>query len=94
MGHNIFNLKDNMTTEKTDNDSHKRKKFIELAERRTEKTLQAIHSLIPLANKNNYEYTDKDVTQITKALNKAIKELNDAFSSKHGSAREPFKLNG
>ena len=81
-----------MSTEKNEKSRHKRKKFIELAERRTEKTLQAIHYLIPLANKNNYEYTDKDVTQITKALNKAIKELNDAFSSKHGSMREPFKI--
>ena len=72
----------------------KRKKFIELAERRTEKALQAIRSLTPLANKANYEYTDKDRREIMNALKDAIKELEDAFSSKNGSKREPFKLNG
>tara|TARA_Y100001970_G_scaffold166082_1_gene203102 strand:- start:6425 stop:6676 length:252 start_codon:yes stop_codon:yes gene_type:complete len=83
-----------MSIEKQNKIENKRKKFVELAERRTEKAIQAIHSIIPLANKANYEYTDKDVTQIRNALNKAIREMNDAFSSKHGSMREPFKING
>ena len=70
----------------------KREKFVVLAERRTEKALQAIRSLSPLSNKANYEYSNKDFIRIRTALKDAIKELEEAFSSKHASKRERFKL--
>ena len=59
--------------------SEKRKKFVDLAERRVNRAVPAIKSIGNLSNSANYEYNDKDVKDILNALRDAVKEVQDRF---------------
>ena len=50
------------------NMKNKSDKFIELANKRVNKTLKDIQLVGNLANKQNYEYNEQQVKQILKAL--------------------------
>lgn len=69
-----------------------RNKFVDLAEKRVQKTLNDIRLIGNLSNKSNYAYTDKDVKKIYNALKKAIDEMKVRFESQEGNKEESFKL--
>ncbi len=58
----------------------KRERFVSLAEARTDKAITALRSLSKLGNRRNYEYSDRDVRKILKALDGEMKALRAAFS--------------
>jgi len=45
-----------------------------------------------LSNKNNYSYTDKDVKQIIRALDKELRALKSRFESDSEEAELAFSL--
>ena len=70
----------------------KRKKFVELAERRTRNAIRSIRIISKLGNKSAYEYDDADVRKITAALTKEIEILKTRMSSSDGKETIEFKL--
>jgi hypothetical protein len=69
-----------------------RKKFVELAEKRVERTLKDIKLIGNLSNKSNYVYSDADVKKIYSALKKALDEMKLKFESNGANTDESFKL--
>ena len=61
--------------------SPKRKKFVKLAEGRTDYALFAIRKIGALARRRFYEYTEEDVRVIFKALREAVDETERKFRS-------------
>lgn len=76
----ILNMKDKST------------KFIELANKRVNKTLKDIQLIGNLANKQNYEYTELQAKQIIKALQQELDEVKQAFASSNISNKKTFVL--
>lgn len=73
--------------------SQVREKFVRLAETRTQRALDSIHLIGNLSNPTNYSYGDKDVEQIFKALNNALKEARSRFKASNAKDRSStFKL--
>lgn len=70
----------------------KRKKFVDLAEKRTTKAIYALRLVGNLSNKNNYDYTDADIKKILKALEDEIKNVRRRFGEGTGSSEPVFKL--
>ena len=73
-------------------ESEKRKKFVNLAERRTINAIRAIRTIGKLGNLNAYEYTDADVTKIAKALGSEIEAMKNRMKSKNSPNDVDFKL--
>lgn len=57
----------------------KRDRFVRVAEARTNKIIHMMSLLGNCSNKNNYEYTKKDVETIIGTLEKELKELKRKF---------------
>jgi hypothetical protein len=70
----------------------KRKKFVDLAEKRTTKAIYALRLVGNLSNKNNYDYTDADIKKILKALEDEIRNVRRRFGEGTGSSEPVFKL--
>lgn len=70
----------------------KYKKFIELANKRVNKTLKDIQLVGNLANKQNYEYTELQAKQIIKALQQELDDVKHAFSNSNTSNKKSFVL--
>ena len=56
-----------------------RDKFIELTEKRVTKTLDSIRLIGNLSDKRYYDYDEKDVNQIFRALSKEISTSKNRF---------------
>lgn len=69
-----------------------REKFVELAEKRVVRSIKDIRLIGNLANRNNYDYTEKDVKKIINALGDEIKSLKSRFETKKESQEIVFKL--
>ena len=69
---------------------NKKEKFARIAENRTNKILHMIDLLGNCSNKNVYEYTDKDVQKIFKAIENRLFQAKSRFSNNSSSNR--FKL--
>ena len=69
----------------------KRKKFVELAEKRVVNALKSISLIGNLANTNNYKYNEEDVKKIIKALSDEVKEVESRFKTGR-SEDKIFKL--
>ena len=65
-------------------------RFIRLAEKRVPRAIQAISSIGKLSNTYAYEFTDADVEKILRALNLAVREVEDKF--KRVSSRDQVKF--
>ncbi len=87
---NFYNLKKrfNMSTKALS----KRKKFETLVERRMTNALQQIKLVGNLSNNSAYEWTDRDVKKIVKALDDAIIELKQRFKNPKVTRRTEFKI--
>lgn len=70
----------------------KRKKFETLVERRMTNALQQIKLVGNLSNNSAYEWTDRDVKKIVKALDDAIIELKQRFKNPKVNRRTEFKI--
>jgi hypothetical protein len=70
----------------------RRERFVALAEARTDKALNAIRLLGNLANRSNYEYSDEDVAQITRALEAELKTLKTRFADATAGRERTFRL--
>lgn len=70
----------------------KRQKFIDLAEKRTQRAIKDVRLIGNLANSKNYSYTDEDVKKIIKALQEEVSELKKRFEAKPADDQVTFKL--
>lgn len=73
-------------------DEKKHAKFRELAEKRTNKALEAVRLIGNLANRQTYVYEDAEVRKITKALRDAVSEVEARFGKTSGRSGGEFKL--
>jgi hypothetical protein len=69
-----------------------RANFIRLANKRVSKAIKAIQLLGNLANQNSYEYDEKDVTKIFKAIQSEVDQARTKFSVREGSGSSVFSL--
>ena len=69
----------------------KSSKFRVLAEKRTNKALDAIRLVGNLSNRQTYEYTPEQTKKIVKALREAVSEIEGRFNTT-GSRGGEFKL--
>ena len=70
----------------------KHAKFRELAEKRTNKALEAIRLIGNLSNRQTYVYEDAEVRKIVKALRDAVAEVEARFGTSSGRGGGEFKL--
>ena len=70
----------------------KRRKFRELAEKRTDRALDAVRRIGNLSNTQLYEWEASEVRKILKALKEAVSEVEGRFASPKGKADAKFKL--
>lgn len=68
--------------------THKKDKFIQLAEKRLEKAIHSIEVLKPLADKSRYEYSEKQAVYIIKELRNAVNEVDKSFKGEHASGKK------
>jgi hypothetical protein len=72
--------------------SNRREKFIELAEKRVTRAIKDLRLIGNLSNRNNYEYTDRDVIQILSALDAEVKKLRLSFKEDETQPEVVFKI--
>jgi hypothetical protein len=70
----------------------KRQKFVEIAEKRVEEALKRISLVGNLSNPSSYEYSEKDVSQIFREINKAVAEAKARFVAPGSKKSEGFRL--
>ncbi len=70
----------------------KRERFRGLAEKRTNKALDAILRIGNLSNRQIYEYDEVEVRKIVKALRDAVSTIEGRFESSKSKAGGGFKL--
>lgn len=71
---------------------NKRKKFIELAEKRVTKALKCIELVGNLSNRSNYEYTEDDYQKIFRALDASVRDMKRRFIDSDSAAEKKFSL--
>jgi len=69
-----------------------REKFVELAEKRVNKTVKDLRLIGNLANKTNYDYDNHDVKHIVSFLRKELKMLEKKFEDYSTETDQEFKL--
>ena len=70
----------------------KHEKYIELANKRVNKTIKDIQLIGKLANRQNYEYTENQAKQIIKVLQQELDEVKHKFSNTSTSNYSIFFL--
>lgn len=70
----------------------KASKFIELANKRVNRTLKNLRLISNLSNKNNYEHSDEQAKKILRTLQKEIDLVKANFNNKGQSEKGDFKL--
>lgn len=71
---------------------NKRDRFRGLAEKRTNKAIDAILRIGNLSNRQIYEYDESEVRKIAKALRDAVNTIEIRFESSKSKAGGGFKL--
>ena len=72
--------------------NRKRDKFVDLAQKRVNRTIKDLRLIGNLSNKNNYLYTDSDIQKIVSALEQEVKSLRIRFSADEEKSAPDFKL--
>lgn len=67
-------------------------KFVELAQKRATKAINAIRSIAKLANKGNYVYTEAQVKALSETLRKEVVEMHDAFGKTPSAEKGGFEF--
>lgn len=70
----------------------KRGKFVELANRRVNKTIDQLRLIGNLANRSAYDFTDEDGRKIVRVLQQELDALKGRFSDTGGGTKQEFKL--
>lgn len=73
----------------------RRERFEEVAANRVQMILDKLDNLSKCANKRNYEFDEKDIKKMFKAIDDAVKAANNKFEAEltQGSKkRETFKF--
>ena len=70
----------------------RRKKFVDLAEKRVSKALRDLKLIGNLSNRSNYSYTQEDSQKIVKALRRGVDECRARFEQGGKDEDEVFKL--
>ncbi|MFJ7637901.1 MULTISPECIES: hypothetical protein [unclassified Peribacillus] len=70
----------------------KRDRFVRVAETRTNKIITLMNLLGNCSNKNNYEYTDKDVEKIFLTLENELVLLKEKFEKEPKKKGKRFSL--
>ena len=70
----------------------KREKFIELANKRVNKAINAVRIIGNLSNKSNYDYTSDEVKKIFKALTTEVEKCQSLFEKNGNREKKPFRL--
>ena len=70
----------------------KRRKFRELAEKRTNRALDAIRRIGNLSNTQLYEWEDAELKKVLKALKDAIGEVEERFAAPKSKKTGEFRL--
>jgi hypothetical protein len=73
-------------------EERKHAKFRELAEKRTNKALEAVRLIGNLSNRQTYVYEDAEVRKIIKALRDAVSDVEGRFSTASSRTGGEFKL--
>lgn len=71
---------------------NKQQRFRALAEKRTNKAIEAILRIGNLSNRQIYEYDEAEIKKITRALKEAINTIEIRFESSKSRAGGGFKL--
>lgn len=69
-----------------------REKFVKLAESRVSKALKEFQLIGNLSNRSTYEYSDADVKQMFKALQKGLDTARSRFNEPGTASNPVFKL--
>jgi hypothetical protein len=70
-----------------------RQKFVELAEKRVNRTIKDIKLIGNLSNRSNYKYEEADVRAIFTVLERELKQARERYHSHlNDSAEKPFQL--
>ena len=73
--------------------SKRRERFEKVASNRVQKIIDYMNLLGNCANKNNYEYTDKDVELMFKEINRTLKETRILFDKElHKTNKGGFRF--
>lgn len=67
-------------------------KFIELANKRVNRTIKDMQLIGNLANRQNYEFTEEQAKKIVKALQQELDALKQNFLTSGETSRNDFKL--
>lgn len=70
----------------------KRKKFVRIAESRTNKIINMIRLLGNCSSKATYDYTEKDVDKIFSTLRSELDDAKKRFQSSDSKRNGEFKL--
>ena len=73
-------------------ENERREKFVDLAQNRTNNAINQIRLIGNLSNRGNYEYSDRDIHKILKALNAEIRAMKERFSAGGKDSGKLFKL--
>jgi len=74
------------------NSAIKKDRFKNVAAKRVQKVLESLESLSKCANRNNYEYTDEDVSKLLKAIKEQVKMLELSYTEKSISTSKHFSF--
>ena len=74
--------------------STKRDNFVRLAEARVNRALREIRLIGNLSNRSAYSYTDADIREIFKALQKETETAKARLTGEGGAGDKDFKLSG
>tara|TARA_R100000781_G_scaffold112531_1_gene79815 strand:+ start:65 stop:343 length:279 start_codon:yes stop_codon:yes gene_type:complete len=66
----------------------KRGRFLALAKKRVDKAVNAIRLIENLSVRSNYDYTDSELEQIIKELEKQVKGVKAKFRENRGVSRK------
>lgn len=71
---------------------NKRKKFVELAEKRVNRALKQIQLIGNLSNQRNYDYEQTDYKKIFRAIDEEVKSMKQKFIDADKDDKSKFKL--
>mgnify|MGYP003685826245 CR=1 FL=1 len=72
--------------------SKNRDKFVELAEKRVQKTIKSMRLIGNLSNKTNYSYEDADLKKIFTTLSREMDLVKKNFDTSSSNVESEFKL--
>jgi len=75
-----------------DNHVIKKNRFKNVGSRRVQKVLESLDSLSKCANKNNYEYTDADISKMMKVIKEQVRILEQSFSKNNQGKTQTFEF--